>query len=261
MGLSLSLKKTTDGHIVFRNQQADVAKTAVSRFDKYLNAQCSVHVSAAGKSYTVTLKDCDVPLFYEDFDTLKLEQIEKDCCASAFIRGAFMSCGQLVDPYKNYRLDFLLPNTACAEKFRDILYQHGFAPGSSVRKNGNVNLYFIDSSTIEDLLTFMGATNSSLSLMEIKVEKNYTNKINRKSNFETSNYLKTYMISTSQVEAIEKIKDKGVYDDLTDELKQVAELRLNNPDASLNELVKISQIGRSTLDRRLKRLREISNKL
>ncbi len=260
MGLSLSLKKTADGKVVFRSQQADVAKVAVSRFDRYFNAECKVKVSAAGKSYTALLEGCsDVDI--EDFSFLDSAYIKKDCCASAFVRGAFMSCGHLVDPHKNYRLDFLLPNIKASKIFADFLSSCGFSPKSSVRKDSSVNIYFIDSSSIEDLLTFMGATSSSLSLMEIKVEKNYTNKINRKSNFETSNYLKTYAISTAQVDAIEKIKRLGAFNDLSDELRQVADLRLNNPDSSLNELVEMSKIGRSTLDRRLKKLIDISNKL
>lgn len=258
MGLSLSLKQTADGKVVFRNQQADVAKLAVSRFDRFLNADCHVKVSATGKNYTAYLDGCNDFNFDSiiDFSSLK-----KDCCAAAFVRGAFMSCGHLVDPHKNYRLDFLLPNLKISEMFSAFLTSCGFSPKSSVRKDFSVNIYFIDSSSIEDLLTFMGATNSSLTLMEIKVEKNYTNKINRKSNFETSNYLKTYAISTAQVEAINKIKHSGVFDELSDELRLVAEIRLNNPDSSLNELVEMSKIGRSTLDRRLKKLLDISNKL
>lgn len=261
MGLSVALKSLSDSRAVLRTEQADTAMLAASRLSKLYNQECETKVSANGKLYTVTLRSEAVCNSLKAGRMIDMEHICKPCCVAAFIRGVFLSCGHMVDPKKNYRLDFLMPDERLADTLCQLLSDNGFTPKRSKRNNGSVCVYFIDSTSIEDLLTFMGAINSSLTLMEIKVEKNYTNALNRRGNFDTANYVKTYAIAQAQIAAIERLKECGKFGELSDDLREIADLRLEYTDATLNELAALSHLGRSTVDRRLKKIMQLSEEI
>lgn len=261
MGLSIALKTLSDGRVVLRTEQADTAMLAASRLSRLYNAECETKVSANGKLYTVTLTSQAVCDSLKAGRMLDRTHIDKPCCLASFIRGVFLSCGHMVDPRKNYRLDFLMPDERSADFIVELLSDNGFAPKLSQRSDGSVCVYFIDSTSIEDLLTFMGAINSSLTLMEIKVEKNYTNALNRRGNFDTANYVKTYAFAQAQIEAIERLKESGKFGELSDELREIANLRLEHTDATLNELASLSHLGRSTVDRRLKKIMQLAEEI
>ena len=108
----------------------------------------------------------------------------------------------------------------------------------------------------------MGATNSSLHLMGIKVQKDVRNKINRKMNFESANMSRAIEAGLAQVEAIEIIEKKQGLDSLTDELKELAILRKENPDMSLKELGAALSvpISRSGVNHRLAKLVAMAEK-
>lgn len=261
MGLSVALKALSDSRAVLRTEQADTAMLAASRLSRLYNEECETKVSANGKLYTITLRSQAVCDSLKSGHMIDRSLLNKPCCVGAFIRGVFLSCGHMVDPRKNYRLDFLMPDDSSADLLCEMLVSNGFTPKRSQRRDGSVCVYFIDSTSIEDLLTFMGAINSTLTLMEIKVEKNYTNALNRRGNFDTANYVKTYAFAQSQIEAIERLKKSGKFNELTDDLREIADLRLQHTDATLNELATLSHLGRSTVDRRLKKLMQLSEEI
>ncbi len=185
--------------------------------------------------------------------------IENDCCNAAFIRGVFLACGSIVDPGKDYHLEFVSPHIRLGRDLADFLGELGFVPKTIVRK-GNFVVYFKDSEQIEDILTLMGAVQRSLELMNIKVYKDLRNKVNRVTNCETANITKTVDASVQQIEAINKlIRSKG-YDYLPEELREIAKIRLENPDSSLRELAQLAGISRSGVNHRLHRIIEIVKK-
>ena len=252
-GLACAVRRGAHGKVQLQTEQADVAQLAVKRFEKFFSAECSVKVSESGQLYTVRILSGDV--------SAEPQSEMDDCCRCSFIKGAFLSCGPMIDPNKKYRLDFLFPNAENAETVAEALEKSGFAPKKSSRKDLKQVLYFNDSSSIEDLLTYMGATSSTLALMEVKVEKDYKNTVNRRGNFDTANYVKSYMKFTAQLTAIDQIKRSGMFTSLPDDLKAAAELRLTNPEATLNELAAVSGVSRSTLNRRLNKLIAFSKKI
>lgn len=261
MGLSMALRPMSDSRAVFRTEQADTALFAAARLEKYYGLTSEKKVSANGKLYTVTIHSGELCERLRRGDRINPALLTKPCCVGAFVRGVFLSCGHLIDPRKNYRMDFLLPDALSAEYFCELLKNNGFSPKRSSRSDGTVCVYFIDSTSVEDLLTFMGATNATLLLMEIKVEKNYTNALNRRGNFDTANYVKTYAFAQPQIEAIQRLKDSGCFETLPDDLRQIASLRLEHTDATLNELAALSHLGRSTVDRKLKKILALAQEI
>ncbi|MBR3438338.1 MAG: DNA-binding protein WhiA, partial [Clostridia bacterium] len=138
----------------------------------------------------------------------------------------------------------------------------GFNPKYVIRKGYHI-VYFKESESIEDILTFMGATESSLFLMGIKMEKDVKNRVNRRVNFEMSNLNKTINAANRQVEDIRFIEKTRGLSSLPENLREIAQLRLDNPEISLTELGEMLSvpISRSGVNHRLARLSEIARQI
>ena len=132
-----------------------------------------------------------------------------------------------------------------------------------VRRKGSYVVYIKGSDNIADLLTYMGAPMSSLELVQRKIYKSVRNKVNRQINSETANSNKTAAAAAKQIIAIEKIKNTKGLEYLSDDLRELALLRLENPEYNLRELGEAlsSPISRSGVNHRLMRIIEISQEL
>lgn len=189
--------------------------------------------------------------------------LENDCCLSAFLRGAFLSCGSVTDPQKDYHLELSVPYQTLANSLYTLLCEvtaFESKPSLSRRKGGYV-VYWKESGQIEDLLTYLGAPGASMELMQVRMYKEAKNDINRKANFETANMDKTYSASARQIAAIAALSDAGKLAALSPELRELAELRLENPDMTLRELGERLGISRSGVNHRLQRLLEQGEQL
>lgn len=182
----------------------------------------------------------------------------RDCCLPSFVRGAFLACGNINDPQKEYRAEFSVKNEALADDFNSLLASLGIVMKKTVRGKATV-LYTKDSSMIEDLLTIMGDTARTLDVMDTKIMKSVKNNINRARNCDNANISKTVEASIKQRTAIEFLEKSDRLYSLPGELLEVALLRRDNPDLTLKELCKISPtpISLSGMNHRLKRIIEI----
>ncbi len=172
-----------------------------------------------------------------------------------FIRGAFLACGYVSDPNKAYRLEFVVQRFTLSKNLQLLIEDAGFALKTSMRK-GSYVLYVKDSSVIEDMITYMGASRFTLELMDIKIIKDLRNNINRKTNCETANIEKTVTASAAQIRDIKYLKRSPGFASLPDDLKEIAALRLKYPEGSLSELGQMLTpvLSRSGVSHRLKRL-------
>ena len=182
------------------------------------------------------------------------------CCDGAFLRGAFLSCGTASDPNKSYHIEFVVPFKTLSMDLLKMLTDYGLKAKHMVRRYVNV-IYIKDSESIEDLLTIMGAYNSAMEIMNIKIYKDVRNLTNRRNNFENANFSKTVDAAYDQLSAIMFLEEKGVIPTLEPDLKEIAELRLDNPEASLREIGELCSVkmSRSAVNYRLKRLVSISD--
>lgn len=199
--------------------------------------------------------------------TLRLNwsNISDECCKTAFLKGAFLTCGTVNDPNKNYHFEFVVPYLNLSKDLKLFIsdYDELNVLPKTITRNSTYVIYFKDSESIEELLAAMGATNSALELMGVKMYKDVRNNVNRKLNFESANLDKTIDAAGRQVDAIRFIKNKVGLDYLNDELKELAKLRLENPEISLRELggLLTKPISRSGLNHRLKRICDIAESL
>ena len=127
------------------------------------------------------------------------------------------------------------------------------------RKSG-YSLYLKEGEEISKILALIGANSAVLKFEEIRVLRDMKNNINRKVNCETANLSKTINAAVKQIEAIKTLQKEGKFESLSESLKEIALIRLENPDASLTELGQMlkSPIGKSGVNHRLKQLEQLA---
>ena len=192
---------------------------------------------------------------------IKTENIDNNGLI-VFLAGAFLACGSIIDPNKEYHLEFVTPYYNLSNDLQDILLLIGVTAKRSERKGVHV-LYIKESENIEDILTFMGAIKSSLEIMNIKILKDVRNKANRIANCDSANIEKTVNASAKQVEDINLIEKNGSFSELSDDLREIAEIRLEYPELSLRELGQMlkNPIGRSGANHRMKKISQIADNI
>lgn len=189
---------------------------------------------------------------------LRLDPVcEKD--RGCFLRGVFLKCGSVSAPGRNFMLSFSLRDEEYADYIAELLSSAGFPPKRTHRRSKPI-LYYKASESIEDVLSFIGATKAALDIISAKVMSDVRNTANRLCNAETANLDRTAKAAAEQCEAIRLLQKQGVIGSLSPELRECAELRIKNPDASLEELRLLLRepVSKSGLNHRLKKLIEIS---
>lgn len=193
---------------------------------------------------------------------VNLGLLEDDQSRAAFLRGAFLAGGSVTDPKKGYHLEFVTGHYSVCRELTALFLDMGFEPRSSSRA-GNYMTYFKKSDTIEDLLTTIGAPVSAMGIMSAKIEKDMTNQVNRKVNCDTANVTKTVEASAAQLADIKRLRDAGIFDDLTEKLREAARLREEYPELSIAELAVLAEppVTKSGLSHRLRKISEIAQKI
>lgn len=190
---------------------------------------------------------------------IKRENFECERCFSAFCAAAFLCGGVVINPKKGYLMEFVSPRYPMMRDFEALLLEKGFLPRHCNRKGYNV-LYFKASEQIEDLLTTMGASQSALEIMNLKVYKDFRNRANRITNCETANIDKTVAATRKVLDAINLLKEKNAMESLPQQLQTAAKLRGQYPDYSLAELIEKSgeNISKSGLSHRYKKIIQLA---
>ena len=95
-----------------------------------------------------------------------------------------------------------------------------------------------------------------------RIVKEVRGTVNRRVNCEAANITKTVNAAARQIEDIEYLRDTCGLDSLPDNLKEMALIRLEYPDATLPELGKIFNppLGKSGVNHRLRRLSELADR-
>jgi hypothetical protein len=182
------------------------------------------------------------------------------CCKRSFIRGSFLGGGSMSNPEKTYHLEFVTNHEEHAKSLRNII--NSFELNSKIiQRKDNFVVYIKEGEQIVDLLNIIGAHQALLKLEDIRVLKEVRNNINRLVNCETANLGKTISASMRQIESIKTIQRRMGLNKLPDNLREIAEVRLANPDASLKEIGEMMNppIGKSGVNHRFRKLEEIAD--
>ncbi len=188
--------------------------------------------------------------------------VADECCRRSFVKGVFLGGGTVIDPNKTYNLEIVTPYMGLSREFSQLLKGSGFEAKVANRKSKYV-LYIKSSETIADFLTYIGAYKAQMELINIKIEKEIRNDFNRSINSETANWEKTINASVRQVQAIELIDEKVGIDELPEDLKDLARLRLGHKSKSLIELGALLNppLGKSGVNHRFQRIIAMAERL
>lgn len=188
--------------------------------------------------------------------------IKNGCCQRAFLRGAFLSVGSISDPNKGYHLEFVCEREDMALQLQEIMQAFDIRAKIVKRKKYFV-VYLKESEEIVDLLNIFGAHVSLMKLENLRILKDVRNHVNRKVNCETANISKTVSAASRQIGDIEYLRDHYGLSKLPDPLRKMAEVRLENSDASLKELGSLLDpvVGKSGVNHRLRKLSELAEAL
>lgn len=194
---------------------------------------------------------------YQNFETLNDHLMGDEEACHAFLAGAFLSASNISDPKKDYHLEFVLPNRETAGLLMQILRELGLNFKEMIRRGLPV-IYCKDSSSIEEFLVMVGASNAMMDIVNVKIYKDVRNQVNRVTNCETSNIEKTVSAATVQAADIRYLIKTGILQAQELPLRQTAQARLENPDMSLRELGELMGVSRSGINHRLQKLSQLA---
>lgn len=228
----------------------------INRFSKLLsNLKIDHKITIEGNTFVITVKLKEVPFM------LKIEELgEKEENKKSIVRGAFLGSGSMNNPENVYHLEIGFLNSQDRDEIQKILKTDFDINTKKLDTQNKKAIYIKDGEEISKILALMGASKGLLKFEDIRVQKNMRGKVNRLVNCETANLNKTINASIEQIEAIRKLQKENKFNMLDDNLKEIAILRIENPDISLVELGKKlkNPIGKSGVNYRLKKIIDIA---
>ncbi len=179
-----------------------------------------------------------------------------------FTAGVFLACGSVNDPSKEYHLEFTVPQERISHELSVLLGDIGVSARTVIRRGQHI-VYIKESESIEDVLTFIGAQQCTLELMNVKIWKDVRNKANRIANCDSANIDKVVKAAMKQIEDIRLIQQTSGLDSLSQELREIAEIRLENLDMSLQEIGESLSvpISRSGVNHRFKKIASMADEI
>lgn len=188
--------------------------------------------------------------------------LQQSCCKRAYIRGAFLAGGSISDPNKAYHFEIVCRTMEQAAQLRNTINSFSMDAKIVERKKHYV-VYLKEGSQIVDILNVMEAHVALMELENVRILKEMRNSVNRQVNCETANISKTVNAAVKQLEDITFIRDHAGLDSLPDNLREMALLRLEHPEAPLKELGTYLNppVGKSGVNHRLRKISEIAEEM
>ena len=198
----------------------------------------------------------------ENLSVVRNLVIQNDCCRRAFIRGAFLAAGSISDPEKFYHFEIACTSMEKAKQLQEVISTFSIDAKIVVRKKYYV-VYIKEGSQIVELLGLMEAHVALMELENIRILKEMRNSVNRQVNCETANINKTVSAAVKQLGDITYIRDTVGLDYLPEALAEIAQIRLDKPDATLKELGESLNppVGISGVNHRLRKISTIAETL
>lgn len=232
----------------------------INRLNKLLiNLNIYYNIEFQGNTYTIKFEKKELEKITEiNIEKEKIiynEKIENENLIKSLVRGAFLGGGSINNPNNKYHLEIVFANKDNALLIKYLLDIFSIKTKELKRDKG-YSLYIKEGEGISKFLAMIGASKAVLKYEEIRVLRDTRNNINRIVNCETANLNKTITASVKQIEDIKLIKKRNKFEKLPENLKDIANKRLENPDASLVELgnMLLEPVGKSGVNYRLKKI-------
>ncbi len=269
-GMILFSRRLTKEHICFQTESSLTAELFSSLLHRVFSIDASFSKKEhkdGGALYTFDICGDSAERIFTSYKLSENNRrIDSEIISTSslgvFTAGAFFACGSVNDPSKEYHLEFAAPAESLANDLSALLCDIGVTAKTAIRR-GQYIVYIKGSESIEDTLTFIGAQQCTLELMNVKIYKDVRNKANRIANCDSANIDKVVNAALKQTEDIELIERTEGLDSLSSELREVALLRLENSGMSLKEIGESLKepISRSGVNHRFKKLSAIAQRI
>ena len=235
----------------------------INRFSKLLSnlKVIGYNINIIGNNFNILIPKKEVETIRQIYQNYEVAEVESE--QKAFVRGCFLGSGSINNPQNKYHIEIILRDLNTANDVVRILNSYNINFKVLVQNKNNkkkISIYSKDGEEISKFLAFTEATSSVLKFEEIRVYRDMRNNVNRMVNCETANLAKTVDAAIKQINAIKKLQETGKFNELPDNLKELAKLRLENPEVSLVELGQMLKepIGKSGVNYRLKTIIKFS---
>lgn len=162
--------------------------------------------------------------------------VAKECCARAYLAGAFMAMGSVNAPSKtNYHLE-IGTNSESHSEFVVKLMNRFDLPAKTIKRRNQHVVYIKAADKIADFLRCIGAFAGLMKFEDIRIQRDFKNNLTRLDNCEVANEIKSQSAAKKQLEDIKIIEDAERLNQLDEKLLGIVVLRKEFPELSLNEL-------------------------
>ena len=210
------------------------------------------------------LSDLQLADSFFGFETgIETSIMEDDEAGRSYLRGAFLATGTVRDPEKGrYQLEIFSVYQDHAEDLASLMKKFMLDAKVLQHKNGFVT-YLQKAEDIMDFLLVIGAMTSKEIFEEVKIMRETRNDLNRANNAETANIARTISASMKTINNIIKIMDTVGLEILPAELRQIAQLRIANPDYSIQQIADSIEppLTKSGVNHRLRKINKIADDL
>ncbi|HEK9984909.1 TPA: DNA-binding protein WhiA [Streptococcus equi subsp. zooepidemicus] len=194
---------------------------------------------------------------------IEQQVMSDDDAGRAYLKGAFLAAGTVRDPESGkYQLEIYSVYLDHAQDLAQLMHKFMLDAKVIERKNGAVT-YLQKAEDIMDFLIIIGAMSCKEEFEAVKLLREARNDINRANNAETANIAKTITASMRTINNIIKIMDTIGLDSLPIELQQIAQMRVANPDYSLQQIADSLDfaITKSGVNHRLRKINKLAEDL
>ena len=193
--------------------------------------------------------------------------IMRNCCAAAYLAGAFLAYGSCNDPHNaNYHLEISLQEIEFANFIVKLISRFDMK-AKTVKRRSRYVVYLKKADYVSGFLALIGAHDAMMRFEDERIARDLKNSLSRIDNCEIANVEKSIRAGQKQIANIEKIREYGKLEKLPEKLRNVAEIRTRYPEASLLELCDAYQknygelVSKSGMKHRLNKIESYADSL
>lgn len=188
--------------------------------------------------------------------------VEKQCCTSAYLRGAFLGSGFISNPRGDFHFEMTVESEDLARDLVALLEEKGIDARLMSRRS-SWTVYLKSGSAISEFLALVGAHQAALAMENERVIKSVRNDVNRRVNAELANQAKSAQSSIEQIVAIRKVVAEHGMENLPPALQEYIRLRVAYPDATLKELGERANppLSKSAVYHRVRRIEQMAGEI
>lgn len=267
LGIFMAKNSIKENEIKLSTENIALAKRVYSNIKKASKLEIQLKYLTSKKlgihkvyEVIIPLQNGYIEFLKSIFEFKNLESSKDENIFKGLIKGYFLSCGYIKSPEKGYALDFFIDTEDAATFLYYLFKKIGKRVFQADKKNKNL-VYIRNSEDILDVLIIINAVSTFFKYEDTIINKEIRNQVNRNLNWEIANETRKITTSEKQLKMIKKIDEIVGLNSLSDVLQETARLRIENPDLSLQELADLTNISKSGIRNRFRRLADYYNEL